>query len=97
MARILIVYDAEAGNTEKMAPAVADRAGQVNEIEAIVKKVDNARLEDLEKADGIIMGSPTYYGQMSGTLKSPLDRSVRIQFARLSEEQNPDLCGPGAI
>lgn len=66
MAKVLIVYDSRTGNTEKMAHAVAEGTKQVRNIEVIVKKVDQTKLEDLLNTDGIIIGSPTYYGQMSG-------------------------------
>jgi NAD(P)H dehydrogenase (quinone) len=78
MARVLIVYDSESGNTEKMAFAVAEGVKQVKNIDVMVKRVENASIEDLCKADGIILGSPTYYGQMSGKLKAFIDRSVKI-------------------
>jgi NAD(P)H dehydrogenase (quinone) len=78
MVRILVVYDSRSGNTERMALAVAEGVTQVSGVEVAVKKVDEASLEDLQEADGIIMGSPTYYGQMSGKLKALIDKSVRI-------------------
>jgi len=78
LAKILIVYDSRTGNTEKMALAVAEGARQVEGVEVIVKKVDMTSLEDLLAADGIIMGSPTYYGQMSAKLKALIDESVKI-------------------
>ncbi|MEM2393412.1 MAG: NAD(P)H-dependent oxidoreductase [Candidatus Bathyarchaeia archaeon] len=78
MAKILIVYDSKTGNTEKMAFAVAEGAKQVRGVEVTVKKVDETSLDDLLAADGIIMGSPTYYGQMSAKLKALIDESVKI-------------------
>ena len=78
MVKILIVYDSKTGNTEKMAFAVAEGARRVKDVEVIVKKVDQTSLEDLLEADGIIMGSPTYYGQMSARLKALIDESVKI-------------------
>jgi len=78
MTVILIVYDSTTGNTEKMALAVAEGAKQVDGAKAIIKKVDNVTLKDLQEADGIIMGSPTYYGQMSGKLKAFIDESTTI-------------------
>jgi len=75
---ILVIYDSVTGNTEKMALAVAEGAKQVDGAKAIVKKVDSATLEDLQEADGIIMGSPAYYGQMSGKFKTFIDESVKI-------------------
>lgn len=76
--KVLIVYDSETGNTEKMAFAVAEGARQVNGTKVVVKKADKTRLKDLLDADGIIMGSPTYFGQMSAKLKALLDESVKI-------------------
>ncbi|MEM3536739.1 MAG: NAD(P)H-dependent oxidoreductase [Candidatus Bathyarchaeia archaeon] len=78
MVRILIVYDSKTGNTEKMAFAVAEGARQAGKTEVVVKKVEQANLKDLSEADAIIMGSPTYYGQMSAKLKALIDESVKI-------------------
>ena len=78
MAKVLVVYDSRTGHTEKMAHAVAEGAEQVKGVEVEVKKADQTSLEDLLNADGIIMGSPTYYGQMSAKLKRLIDKSVQI-------------------
>jgi len=78
MAKILVVYDSKTGNTETMALAVAKGAEQVSDIEVTVKKAGQTKLDDLLAADGIIMGSPTYYGQMSAKLKVLIDKSFRI-------------------
>jgi NAD(P)H dehydrogenase (quinone) len=72
------VYDSEGGNTEKMAFAVAEGVKQIKNVEVTVKKVEQASLDDLCSSGGIIMGSPTYYGQMSGKLKAFIDSSVKI-------------------
>ncbi|MDH5482429.1 MAG: NAD(P)H-dependent oxidoreductase [Candidatus Bathyarchaeota archaeon] len=78
MVKILVVYDSETGNTEKMALAVVEGAKQISEVEVIAKKASQTGLEDMLEADGIIMGSPTYYGQMSAKLKAIFDESVKI-------------------
>lgn len=78
MAKILIVYHSQTGNTEKMAFAVAEGAKQVKGTEVMVKNVDQTSNEDLLGTDGIIIGSPTYYGLMSGKIKTFFDKSVEI-------------------
>jgi NAD(P)H dehydrogenase (quinone) len=78
MAKVLIVYDSKTENTETMALAVAKGAEQVSDIEVTVKKAGKTKPDDLLAADGIIMGSPTYYGQMSAKLKALIDKSVKI-------------------
>jgi len=78
MTRVLIVYDSRTGNTEKMALAVADGARMVKGTEVVVKVVDKTTMNDLSGSDGIILGSPTYYGNMSGKMKSLIDRTYAI-------------------
>jgi len=78
MAKVLIVYDSKTGNTETMALAVAKGAERVSGTEVTVKKAEQTKLDDMLAADGIIMGSPTYFGQMSAKLKALIDESVRV-------------------
>jgi len=75
MAEILVIFDSRTGNTEKMADAVADGARQVEGASVAVVNVDKAKLDDLLAADAIILGSPTYYGNMSGRMKEFIDKS----------------------
>ena len=74
--KILVVYDSQTGNTEKMAFAVAE--GVKEEAVVTIKRVDDISLEDLLEADGIIVGSPTYYGLMSSKVKELFDKSIKI-------------------
>jgi len=78
MPKILIVYDSKTGNTEKTAMKVSEGVREVEGIECIVKRVDETTLDDMLQADGIIIGSPTYYGSMSNKIKKLLDESVEI-------------------
>jgi NAD(P)H dehydrogenase (quinone) len=75
---LLIIYDSKTGNTEKAAFLISEGAKSVEGVKCIVKKVDEATLDDLLKADGIVIGSPTYYGLMSAKIKSFIDKSVEI-------------------
>jgi len=78
MARILIIYDSKTGHTARMARAVAQGARKIRGVDVVVKRVQKASLGDLLKADAIVLGSPTYYGQMSARLKAFIDQSVKI-------------------
>jgi NAD(P)H dehydrogenase (quinone) len=77
MATVLIVYYSRSGNTEEMAKAVEEGIKSEG-VRAIRKKVNRTTLKDLQKADGIILGSPNYYGTMASELKAFLDRSVQL-------------------
>ncbi len=78
MPKILVVYDSKSGNTETMALAVAKGAKMRGDLEVTVKKAEETKNSDLLAADGIIMGSPTYFGQMSAKLKAVIDESEKV-------------------
>lgn len=74
--KILIIYTSKTGNTEKMAIGVkegAEKAGASVEL----KKTGEVSASELSGADGIIIGTPTYYGLPSADIKQLLDESVR--------------------
>jgi NAD(P)H dehydrogenase (quinone) len=76
--KALIIYDSKTGNTEKMAFMIAEGVREADGVECVAKRVEDATLEDLIQTHGIIVGSPTYYGCMSGKLKEFFDKSVNI-------------------
>lgn len=75
-ATVLIVYYSRSGNTKKMADFVAQGAASQG-VEVELKEVTETTIDDLLAADGIIMGSPTYYGTMAWEMKKLIDDSVR--------------------
>ena len=75
MGRVLVMYYSRTGNTEKMAGYVA---GGVRDggMEAVLKSAEETKASELLEYDGIIIGSPTYYGSMAWEVKKLLDESV---------------------
>lgn len=62
--KVVVVYDSQTGNTEKMAKAVAEGAGSVAEVD--IKKVGEPfPLTVLAEADGVIYGSPCIYANVT--------------------------------
>ena len=47
--------------------------------------------DKLMKADALIVGSPTYYMDISGAIKCFIDRSMAIFYRGIGPEYNPDL------
>jgi len=76
MPNILIIYYSRTGNTEKMAQHVARGVKEVKGVHCVVKPVEEVTPEELTRYDGIIMGSPVYYGTMAAELKKLIDESV---------------------
>jgi multimeric flavodoxin WrbA len=75
MARILIVYHSQTGNTRRMAEAVAQGAAGIEGTEAILQCARETVTEDLVAADGIAFGTPENFGTLSGMLKDLFDRT----------------------
>ena len=76
MSKVLVVYYSRSGNTEEMARLVAEGVASEG-VEVECKKVADTSVDDLLDVDGIIVGSPTYYGTMAAEIKKLLDDSVR--------------------
>ena len=77
MAKILIVYHSRSGHTKQMAQHVEAGAKEVNDgVDVSCLPVDQVKAADLLGYDGIIMGSPVYYGTMAAELKKLIDESV---------------------
>lgn len=77
MAKILIIYYSETGNTKKMAELIAEGVRE-EAVDVVVKQVKEVETEELLKYDGIIIGSPTYYGLPAYQIKKLLDDSVAL-------------------
>ncbi|MBN3039192.1 MAG: flavodoxin family protein [Candidatus Omnitrophica bacterium] len=75
--RILVVYYSQTGNTKKMAEIVA-QAAKSKETNVDLKEVGEVKAKDLLDYDGIIIGSPTYYGGMAWQIKQLIDESVEL-------------------
>lgn len=71
--RILVAYHSRTGNTERMARGVAEGVNRVSGASVTLRKICDASKEDLEAADGIILGCPTYFANMPGDMKAIID------------------------
>lgn len=80
MSRVAVVYHSGFGHTKVQAEAVAKGAAQVAGTKVALIPVEEAslRLEELNAADGIIFGTPTYMGSASAALKSFLEGTSKI-------------------
>lgn len=75
MAKILVTYYSRTGNTKAMAEYVAQGAVAAN-ADVVLKHIEQVTAKQLLEYDGIIIGSPTYYGMMAAEIKKLLDESV---------------------
>ena len=77
--KVLIVYYSQTGNTEKMARAIEEGAKSVVGIEVEVKYF--VRPEELEEADAIILGMPTYYHDIGMDMKNLLEGASKQEIS----------------
>jgi len=82
---VLIFYFKDSGNTEKMAQAVAEGAKAISGTKVVLKRVGEVAADDLVSSDAVIVGSPVYFGNMSGEVKTFFD-NWNLKF-RLSQER----------
>ncbi len=71
--RVLVAYHSVSGNTEKMAEAVAAGARTVAGAHVVMKRVEQVMAEDLFGSDAIVVGSPVYWSNMAGEVKTFFD------------------------
>ena len=70
---VLVVYHSATGNTEKMAQGVADGAKAISGTSVVLKRVAEVAANDLSSSDAVIVGSPVYFANMSGEIKTFFD------------------------
>lgn len=91
--KALIVYDSKTGNTEKMAKRIAE-AIEKNGLEAVLKKADEASVDELPNVQALILGSPVYYGLPSAKIKEFIDASVKYH-GKLTHLVGGAFCSAG--
>jgi multimeric flavodoxin WrbA len=82
---IAVAYHSGYGHTKALAEAVAEGAGR--HMGTTVHLVDVTTMtaqewQQLDRADAIIFGSPTYMGAVSGPFKNFMDETSKIWFRR---------------
>ncbi len=77
MKNMLICYFSKGGTTEKMAEEIYKGAERSDaNVNIDLKKVGEVEVGELKKYDGVLIGSPTYYGLPSAEIKKLLDESI---------------------
>ena len=78
MPKVLIVYYSRTGNTKEMAELIAEGVRGEKDVDVEVKAVQDTKIEELLDFDGIVIGSPTYFGSMAAEVKKFIDDSVKF-------------------
>jgi NAD(P)H dehydrogenase (quinone) len=76
LAKVLICYYSRSGNTKKMAYLI-QKGVMEEDVDVDTLDVKDVSVDDLKKYDGIVIGSPTYYGGPASQIKDLLDKSIK--------------------
>jgi NAD(P)H dehydrogenase (quinone) len=77
--QVLVLYFSRTGNTKKLAEEIAVGVKKVEGVKCIMKSSSEVTKEDFLNSDGIIAGSPVYFGTMAYPLKEIFDKYVGIR------------------
>ena len=72
MAKVLIVYATRTGETEKIGNLIAEGIRISGHEAEVVQVTDIKKTEDLNGYDALVLGSPTYHGEMVQGMKTLL-------------------------
>lgn len=75
MATGLVIYYSRSGNTRIMAQTIADAMNKAG-LSTQCKMVTETKVDDVLKADAIVVGSPTYYGRPAAPIAAFFDETV---------------------
>lgn len=75
--RLLIAYYTGGGNTERMAEEIG-KGAEGKGINVEIEGIESCSLEDLADADGIVVGSPTYFSNVAWQVKKLIDESITL-------------------
>ena len=71
--KVLVAYHSQSGTTERMAEAVVEGAKSLPGTTVLLKRVGQVTADDLFSSDAIVVGSPVYWSNMSGEVKTFFD------------------------
>jgi multimeric flavodoxin WrbA len=75
MAKILITYHSQAGNTEKLARSVAQGVSETGGVQSVLKRAAHTDAQDIRDCAALVICSPEYFGYMAGSVKDLFDRT----------------------
>ncbi len=83
VAKVLVLYDSQTGNTAQMAELVAEGAASVAGVEVRLRSVDVATADDVLWCDGLAVGSPTNMGLLSWKMKRFWDETMADSWMKV--------------
>ena len=77
--QVLVLYHSKSGNTKKLAEEIARGVEESGEVKALLKSATEVTKDDFLVCEGVIAGSPVYFGSMAAELKMVFDKFVSVR------------------
>ncbi len=77
--QVLILYFSKGGNTKKLAEGIAKGVEEVEGVKALLKHTGEVTKDDFLDSNGVIAGSPVYFGIMAAELKKIFDEFIGVR------------------
>ncbi len=77
--RVLVLYYSRTGHTRALAEQIAIGIGEVEGVDCATRSTSEITEDDFLSSDGIIAGSPVYFGTMAAPLKQVFDDFVGLR------------------
>jgi NAD(P)H dehydrogenase (quinone) len=77
--QVLVLYYSKGGNTRKLAESIAQGVEEVEGVKALLRSTGEVTRDDFVNTQGIIAGSPVYFGTMAAELKQVFDQFVGVR------------------
>ena len=76
--KILVLYYSSTGNTRSLAESIAEGVSEAG-AEAVLRSTEEVTKNDFIECQGVIAGSPVYFGTMAWPLKKVFDEFVTLR------------------
>ncbi|MGC8659508.1 MAG: flavodoxin family protein [Desulfomonilaceae bacterium] len=73
---VLVLYYSKTGHTRKLAEKIAEGVKSISGVDAVIRSTQEVTKNDFVNANGVIAGSPVYFGLMAADLKRVFDEFV---------------------
>lgn len=77
--QVLVLYYSRSGNTRTLAEAVSQGVESVDGVRCLLRSTDEVGIKDFNESNGIIAGSPVYFGVMAAELKKIFDDFIGVR------------------
>ncbi len=81
MSRVIVVYDSQYGNTERVAQTIVEGMRNAGEIETCLTNVKDVDVGTIANYDAILLGSPNHAGGPTRSIKKFIDGLSNLPLA----------------